>query len=82
MKVEYDLSKLKARRNPYASKLSERPWPVGTSVKDNRRAQLRAAAARVRESLSAEFQQLGAEEIMNFIRGDEPAQDPKRRGNR
>lgn len=52
----------------------------GTSLKDDRRAELRAAAARVRESFSAEFQQLGAEEIMNFIRGDEPAQGPKRRG--
>jgi hypothetical protein len=56
--------------------------PVGTSVKDDRRTALRAAAARVRESFSAEFQQLGAEEIMSFIRRDEPAQDPKRRGNR
>lgn len=54
--------------------------PVGTGVKDDRRAEFRAAAARVRESFSAEFQQLGAEEIMSFIRGDEPAQDPKRRG--
>lgn len=56
--------------------------PVGSSVKADRRAELRAAAARVRESFSAEFQQLGAEEIMNFIRGDEPDQGPKRRGNR
>jgi antitoxin PrlF len=57
--------------------------PVGSSVKDDRRAALRAAAARVRESFSAEFQQLGAEEIMRFIRGgDEPSQGPKRRGNR
>ncbi|MDZ7857204.1 AbrB/MazE/SpoVT family DNA-binding domain-containing protein [Sphaerotilus sp.] len=56
--------------------------PVGTSVKNDRRAELRTAAARVRESFSAEFQQLGAEEIMRFIRGDEPSQGPKRRGNR
>ena len=47
--------------------------PVGTSVKEDRRAKLRAAAARVRSSLGAEFKQLGADEIMGFIRGDEPA---------
>jgi uncharacterized protein (DUF433 family) len=35
-----------------------------------RRAQLRAAAARVRESFSPEFKQLGAAEIMNFLRGE------------
>jgi AbrB family looped-hinge helix DNA binding protein len=45
--------------------------PVGTSVKDDRREKLRAAAARVRESLSPEFKQLGADEIMSFLRGDE-----------
>ena len=45
--------------------------PVGTRVKDDRRAALRAAAARVRGSLSSEFKQLGADEIMNFLRGDE-----------
>ena len=36
-----------------------------------RRAQLRAAAAKVRSSLGSEFQALGADEIMRFIRGDE-----------
>jgi hypothetical protein len=34
---------------------------------------LREAAAIVRGSFNAEFRQLGADEIMNFIRGDEPA---------
>ncbi|MEN9891488.1 MAG: hypothetical protein RLY78_1783 [Pseudomonadota bacterium] len=94
MKAEYDLSKLKLRRNPYGSKLSERPLPaaspgsrivitpVGSSVKDDRRAELRAAAARVRENFSTEFQQLGAEEIMRFIRGDEPSQDQCFQGGR
>lgn len=48
--------------------------PVGTSVREDRRAKLRAAAARVRDSLSPEFRQLGADEIMSFIRGDEPDQ--------
>jgi antitoxin PrlF len=44
--------------------------PVSTGVKDDRRNKLRAAAAKVRGSLSAEFRQLGADEIMSFIRGD------------
>lgn len=56
--------------------------PVGTSVKEDRRAELRAAAARVRGSLSAEFKQLGADEIMRFIRGDEPTRSAGRRGSR
>ena len=45
--------------------------PVGTGLKDDRRAELRAAAARVRDTLSPEFKQLGADEIMEFLRGDE-----------
>jgi AbrB family looped-hinge helix DNA binding protein len=56
--------------------------PVGTSVKEDRKAKLRAAAARVRGSFSAEFKQLGAEEIMRFIRGDEPSKAAARRGSR
>ena len=56
--------------------------PVGTSVKDDRRAKLRAAAARVRGSFSAEFKQLGADEIMSFIRGDEPIETASHRGSR
>jgi AbrB family looped-hinge helix DNA binding protein len=56
--------------------------PVGTSVKEDRRAKLRAAASRVRGSFSAEFKQLGADEIMSFIRGDEPLKTPSRRGSR
>jgi antitoxin PrlF len=57
---------------------------VGTGVKDDRRAKLRAAAAaaRVRGSLSPEFKQLGADEIMSFLRGDEVAPATKRRGRR
>jgi antitoxin PrlF len=38
--------------------------PVGTSVKGDRRAKLRAVAAHVRKSLNPEFKQLGADEIM------------------
>jgi AbrB family looped-hinge helix DNA binding protein len=56
--------------------------PVGTSVKEDRRAKLRTAAARVRGSLSAEFRHLGADEIMSFIRGDEPTKSAGRRGSR
>ena len=56
--------------------------PVGTAVKEDRRAKLRAAAARVRGSFSAEFKQLGADEIMSFIRGDEPVNTAARRGFR
>ena len=56
--------------------------PVGTSVKEDRRDKLKAAAARVRGSFSAEFKQLGAEEIMSFIRGDEPTKGAGRRGSR
>ncbi len=50
--------------------------PLATSVKNDRRARLRLAAARVRASFSAEFRQLGADEIMDFLRGDKSA--PKR----
>ena len=53
---------------------------VGTKVRQDRRSKLRAAAARVRNSLGAEFKQLGADEIMNFIRGDEPTPVASRRG--
>ena len=56
--------------------------PVATGVKDDRRAKLRAAAARVRGSLNAEFRQLGADEIMAFLRGDEVAPAASRRGRR
>ena len=56
--------------------------PVGTGVRDDRRAKLRAAAARVRGSLSPEFKQLGASEIMSFLRGDELAPKNPRRGRR
>lgn len=39
-------------------------------VKNDRRAQLRAAAAKVRSSFSPGFTQMGADEIMEFLRGD------------
>ena len=56
--------------------------PIGTAVKDDRRAMLRTAAARVRRSMSPEFRQLGADEIMNFLRGDEAVTATKSRRGR
>ncbi len=56
--------------------------PVGTGARQDRREQLRAAALRVRNSLSPEFRQLGADEIMQFLRGDEGTPQPARRGRR
>ena len=56
--------------------------PVASAVRDDRSAKLRAAAARVRGSLSPEFKQLGADEIMSFLRGDEVAPTSPRRGRR
>lgn len=46
--------------------------PVGSHVQDDRRARLAAAAARVRNSLEPQYRQFSADEIMRFIRGDEP----------
>lgn len=57
--------------------------PVGTAVREDRRAKLRAAAARVRGTLKPEFRQFGADEIMAFLRGDEaPVPARTRRGRR
>ena len=56
--------------------------PIGSGVKDDRRAKLRVAAARVRASLSPEFRQLGADEIMAFLRGDAAGPAASRRGRR
>lgn len=56
--------------------------PIGTGVRDDRRAKLRAAAAKVRGSLNPEFRQLKADEIMKFIRGDETVPTSSRRGRR
>jgi antitoxin PrlF len=47
--------------------------PLSTSVKNDRRELVRQAAARVRASYSAEFRQLGADDIMDFLRGDDSA---------
>ena len=55
---------------------------VATSVRNDRRSKLRAAAARVRSSLKPEFKQLGADEIMEFLRGDAAGPSRPRRGKR
>lgn len=56
--------------------------PVASHVKNDRRAKLRAAAAKVRSSLSPEFKQLGAQEIMDFLRSDNDTAASPRRGRR
>lgn len=56
--------------------------PVATPVRDDRRAKLRAAAARVRGSMAPEFRQLGADEIMAFLRDDGSTVPKARRGRR
>ncbi len=56
--------------------------PVATPVRDDRRARLAAAAARVHASLDAEFRQMSADEIMTFLRGDAPPAQTTRRGQR
>lgn len=55
---------------------------LGTGIKEDRRAKLCAAAARVRGSLKPEFKQLGADEIMAFLRSTEAAPAPAQRGQR
>ena len=56
--------------------------PVASSVKNDRRAKLRAAAAKVRSTLNPEFQQLGAQEIMTFLRGGDTTVTGPRRARR
>ena len=55
---------------------------VGSGLTSDRRAKLRAAASKVRNSLSAEFQQMNADEIMAFLRPDAPAPASKKRVKR
>jgi antitoxin PrlF len=42
---------------------------VASGIKDDRREKLKAAAAKVRASMSPEFQAMSADEIMEFLRG-------------
>jgi AbrB family looped-hinge helix DNA binding protein len=55
--------------------------PLGTGLTENRRAKLKAAAAKVRKSFSPEFKAPNAVEIMNFLRGAEPAKRSKHRSS-
>ncbi len=56
--------------------------PVAGGVKNDRRAKLRVAAARVRASMSPQFKQMGADEIMAFLRADNEPPARARRGRR
>src|SRR5690242_8869297 len=56
--------------------------PASSHVRDDRRAALRKAAARVRATLAPEFRQLGADEIMAFLRAEIPARSPAAKGPR
>ena len=56
--------------------------PVASHVRNDRRAKLRVAAAKLRSSLSPEFKQLGAQEIMEFLRGANDVAASPRRGRR
>lgn len=55
---------------------------VGSPVRDDRREKLRAAAARVRSTLNPAFRQLGAQEIMDFLRGADGTTADAGRGRR
>ena len=45
---------------------------VASGIKSDRRASLRAAAARVRKTMSDEFRQMSADEVMAFLRAGGP----------
>ena len=46
---------------------------LASGIKTDRRQQLRAAAAKARQSMSPEFRQMHAADVMAFLRSDEPA---------
>ncbi len=56
--------------------------PVASAVKTDRRDQLRAAAAKLRKTMSPEFRELAADDIMAFLRGDDSPKAGARRGRR
>jgi antitoxin PrlF len=51
---------------------------VASGIKSDRRVQLRAAAAKVRKSMSPEFRQMSADDVMAFLRSDAPPKAPRR----
>ncbi len=46
---------------------------LSSGIKTDRREQLRAAAAKVRQSMSPAFRQMDAAEVMAFLRADDSA---------
>ncbi len=56
--------------------------PVASHGRNDRRGRLRAAAARIRGSLSTKFRQLGAQGVMDFLRGADVVPPGPRRGRR
>ena len=46
---------------------------LATGIKTDRREQLRAAAAKVRQSMNPAFRQMPAAEVMAFLRADDSA---------
>ena len=51
---------------------------VSSSVTTDRRVKLRAAAAKVRKSMDPEFRQMSADDIIAFLRADDPTATGKR----
>ena len=47
---------------------------LASGIKTDRREQLRAAAANVRQSMNPAFRQMPAADVMAFLRADEPAE--------
>ena len=47
---------------------------LASGIKTDRREQLRAAAAKVRQSMNPAFRQMPAADVMAFLRADEPAE--------
>ena len=47
---------------------------LASGIKTARREQLRAAAAKVRQSMNPAFRQMPAADVMAFLRADEPAE--------
>lgn len=45
---------------------------LASGIKTDRREQLRVAAAKVRQSMSPAFRQMDAEDVMAFLRADDP----------
>ncbi len=55
---------------------------ISDGIKTDRRAKLRAAAAKVKQSMSSRFRRMAADDIVAFLRADEPAKRVKLRDGR